>query len=201
MINQFRLKYPQGSLISELVSTKHGKYIVKVSIILNETILSTGLAGAATVEIAEDLARERALAMIDLSESQPSPHPPVIASPSSSVMEKVTEIPSITETETTPSTKKEIPSLTKIETTPSTKKEIPSLTETEIAKSYIPTPGEDGDFVSEIIAEISIQMERLAWTKEQGKDYLLKTYGKKSRHLLSDQELLEFLNYLQNQPS
>ena len=44
-------------------------------------------------------------------------------------------------------------------------------------------------------------MERLAWTKEQGKDYLLKTYGKKSRHLLSDQELLEFLNYLQNQPN
>jgi hypothetical protein len=197
MINQFRLKYPQGSLISELVSTKHGKYIVKASVILNETILCTGLAGATTVEIAEDLARERALALIDLSESQTFSHPPVIASQSSAIVEKVTQIPSITQTN--PTTKTEIPSITQTEIT--TKTEIPSITQTEITKSYIPTSGENGDFVSEIIAEISIQMERLAWTKEQGKDYLLKTYGKKSRHLLSDQELLEFLNYLQNQPN
>ena len=198
MINQFRLKYPQGSLISELVSTKHGKYIVKVLVILNETILSTGLAGAATVEIAEDLARERALALIDLSESQTSLPPSVIASQSSPIVEKVTEIPS---NQTTPTIKAEIPPISETETTPTIKAEIPPISETEITKSYTPTPGEEGDFVSEIIAEISIQMERLAWTKEQGKDYLLKTYGKKSRHLLSDQELLEFLNYLQNQPN
>jgi len=39
----------------------------------------------------------------------------------------------------------------------------------------------------------------LGWTQEEGKKYLLETYGKKSRHLLSDEELIEFLTYLQTQ--
>jgi hypothetical protein len=52
---------------------------------------------------------------------------------------------------------------------------------------------------SQIIDQTSIEMKRLEWTQEQGKKYLLETYGKKSRHLLSDHELIEFLNYLKTQ--
>lgn len=52
---------------------------------------------------------------------------------------------------------------------------------------------------SQIIDQTAIEMKRLGWTQEQGKKYLLETYGKKSRHLLSDHELIEFLNYLQTQ--
>ena len=44
-------------------------------------------------------------------------------------------------------------------------------------------------------------MKRLSWTKEQGRDYLLSTYGKRSRLHLSDPELLEFLEYLENLPN
>ncbi|NCQ41686.1 MAG: hypothetical protein GW795_07305, partial [Cyanobacteria bacterium] len=47
--------------------------------------------------------------------------------------------------------------------------------------------------------QTSIEMKRLGWTQDQGKKYLLETYGKKSRHLLSDNELIEFLNYLKTQ--
>jgi hypothetical protein len=52
---------------------------------------------------------------------------------------------------------------------------------------------------SQIIDQTSIEMKRLGWTQDQGKKYLLETYGKKSRHLLSDEELIEFLQYLQTQ--
>lgn len=52
---------------------------------------------------------------------------------------------------------------------------------------------------SQIIDQTTIEMKRLEWTQEQGKKYLLETYGKKSRHLLSDHELIEFLNYLKSQ--
>lgn len=48
------------------------------------------------------------------------------------------------------------------------------------------------------IAQIDMEMKRLGWTKDQGKDYLAKTYGRKSRQLLSDEELKEFLGYLQS---
>ncbi|TVQ42473.1 MAG: hypothetical protein EA365_15200 [Gloeocapsa sp. DLM2.Bin57] len=173
MINQFRRKYPQGSLISELVSTKHGKYVVKVTVESEGKILSTALAGDYTVELAEDQARERALAILDLS----------IVAPESPLVNFSSPPPSSAV----------IPSFP-LEDPPT----IPPRVETPPTPSPVP---ESNDFVSDTIAEINLQMERLAWTREQGKDYLLKTYGKKSRHLLSDQELVEFLNYLKSQPS
>ncbi|WP_211293304.1 hypothetical protein, partial [Brunnivagina elsteri] len=37
---------------------------------------------------------------------------------------------------------------------------------------------------SDDIAKIGVEMQRLYWTVEQGKDYLFQTYGKKSRHSL-----------------
>ena len=42
--------------------------------------------------------------------------------------------------------------------------------------------------------------ERLGWTPEQGKDYLVKTYNKRGRSLLSEEELRNFLTYLKSQP-
>ena len=42
------------------------------------------------------------------------------------------------------------------------------------------------------------ELKRLGWTSKQGQKYLLETYGKHSRKLLEDDELLEFLQYLQN---
>ncbi len=58
--------------------------------------------------------------------------------------------------------------------------------------------GEEIDF-TQIIDETTIEIKRLGWTQEQGRQYLLENYGKKSRHLLSDEELIEFLSYLKSQ--
>ncbi|BAZ28210.1 hypothetical protein NIES4074_06410 [Cylindrospermum sp. NIES-4074] len=54
--------------------------------------------------------------------------------------------------------------------------------------------------LSDVIAKTDVQIERLGWTKEQGKEHLKKTYGKLGRSLLSEEELLDFLRYLESQP-
>jgi hypothetical protein len=50
----------------------------------------------------------------------------------------------------------------------------------------------------ELIKQSDIELKRLGWTKEQGRDYLLENYGKRSRLMLTDVELLEFLQYLKS---
>ena len=45
---------------------------------------------------------------------------------------------------------------------------------------------------------ISAEMQRIGWTTQQGREHLIKTYGKRSRSQLNDDQLLEFLNYLKS---
>jgi hypothetical protein len=51
------------------------------------------------------------------------------------------------------------------------------------------------------IAKIGLEMKRLGWTTEQGRNYLKRTYGKRSRQELDDSELMDFLRYLEVQIS
>ena len=50
----------------------------------------------------------------------------------------------------------------------------------------------------EIKCLTDVEVKRLGWTTEQGRNYLNKKYGKRSRLHLTDEQLLEFLNYLQS---
>ncbi len=61
---------------------------------------------------------------------------------------------------------------------------------------------EGQDFIQydDIIAAIDLEMKRLGWTKERRREYLMENYGKRSRHSLTDRELLEFLDYLRSLP-
>jgi hypothetical protein len=54
---------------------------------------------------------------------------------------------------------------------------------------------------SQMIAMINLELKRIGWNTEKGREYLLSTYGKKSRHMLSDQELADFLEHLKSEPS
>ncbi|MEH2355354.1 hypothetical protein [Nostoc sp.] len=49
---------------------------------------------------------------------------------------------------------------------------------------------------SEVIAQTDVEMQRLGWTIDQGREHLIKNYGKRSRTLLTEVELLDFLQYL-----
>ncbi len=46
--------------------------------------------------------------------------------------------------------------------------------------------------------EIDVSMKRLGWSERQGKEYLIKRYGKSSRLHLTDGELIEFNNFLKS---
>jgi len=52
-----------------------------------------------------------------------------------------------------------------------------------------------------IIGRTNMELKRLGWTNQQGRDYLIETYGKRSRQLLTDEQLLDFLHYLESEPS
>ena len=54
--------------------------------------------------------------------------------------------------------------------------------------------------IKDVMAKTEIEIRRLGWTTQQGRNFLLQRYGKRARTLLSDEELLDFLSYLEDQP-
>jgi len=82
--------------------------------------------------------------------------------------------------------------------------EIPPVIESGIAPGSPPKltllSSDPIDF-SEVIAKSNMELKRLGWSSDQGRNYLLQTYGKRSRQLLSDEELLEFLLHLESLPT
>ncbi|MEH1916988.1 hypothetical protein [Nostoc sp.] len=48
-----------------------------------------------------------------------------------------------------------------------------------------------------LITQTDAEMQRLGWTVEQGREHLMKYCGKRSRLLLTEDELDNFLLYLQ----
>jgi hypothetical protein len=55
--------------------------------------------------------------------------------------------------------------------------------------------------LSDAIAQIGAEIERIGWNKKQGSAHLQKTYSKRTRAELTEEELLEFLSYLKSLPS
>ena len=55
--------------------------------------------------------------------------------------------------------------------------------------------------LSDVIAKTDLEMERLGWTPQQGREYLIQTYGKRGRTLLTEEELLDFLQHLESKPT
>ena len=86
---------------------------------------------------------------------------------------------------------------------PVTYEEKPSSVPTSRDITDSPTqPIETVEFdFNEIKNRTDVEIKRLGWTKEQGRDFLLQTYGKRSRLHLTDQELMDFLHYLESQPN
>jgi hypothetical protein len=267
----------QLALISELLTIDHGKYVVKVKAQIEGMTIATGLAAADRIEIAEDRARERAMAVVNLEQikitlplhqapvtseqgSTSDNGKPTLASSGtvetqihpdetpteletdSSALNQVHSEPPVTEL-TQKESRESVndssviesplfeeselnsePSLPQPETSPAnvwvedkfplTSPAYSSHPEPQVSADIpdevqTPTPSSNSaaewspsdtplDF-SDIIARTDLEMKRLGWTQAQGRNYLLQTYGKKSRHVLSDQELIEFLHYLEGQ--
>jgi hypothetical protein len=227
MLAQFQNLYPNGSIISELIEIFQGKYIVRVSIQLEGITRATGMGGAETVEAAEDQAINRALIVLGIKnipqEVTKSPSPPVTPPQIKPTLQESKPIPPANNTQsyTPPIIEEQTDTkVTKPEIFPDPEPEYPSLPEVPPSnvtpftpRSYPPSedPGVQSAIgkkkrhnepvnLSDVIAQTDVEIERLGWTPEQGKDYLFKTYGKRGRSLLSEEELRNFLTYLKSQP-
>lgn len=303
MLVQLRLQYPQSCLISELLEIKHGKYIVRALVQIEGVAIATGLGSGETVEIAEDRARERVLAILDLgakvstqvlaldTPKEPTPAipttpivaasvitPPVMATviteapqnvvapviapvmapvavvaapvvqpviqpvvPETKAPEIIAPVsiappqpkiePEIIQEASPPEETKPqlpIPTIEKIEKIEKPEKIVPLhiVPDTQPTETYsqpvvaiVPDP-EPLDFgaekeekkaksktspvaipdIKDVMAKTEIEIRRLGWTTQQGRNFLLQRYGKRARTLLSDEELLDFLSYLEDQP-
>jgi hypothetical protein len=62
-------------------------------------------------------------------------------------------------------------------------------------------PSEPTIDLSDAIAQIGAEIERIGWTKKQGSSYLQEAYGKRTRAELTETELLSFLQYLKALPA
>lgn len=300
MLAQFQARYPQSSLISDLLTIYQGKFVVRVSAQVEGVTRATGMAAAETLELAEDRARERAIAVLavdviavppnaqqqenneqsmpskapkiqlssdampqaiqinvaeaspiaqtnygtattdlndsmsvapaSLAESTPDqvipsftpksdtdeqdypnfPEPlagtgnvtniqrfPMVPTPGNQELDVVENIETISDIQ--PESSGNLPFLNNV--TPliprgySSPESTISLDET-VAQTNIVAPSEPID-LSDAIAKIDVELKNLRWTKTQERKYLERTYGKESRELLTDEQLFEFLHYLE----
>lgn len=283
LLGQFQMRYPTGSLTAELLQIHQEYFLVRAAVQVAGITMASGLASADTLEVAEDRARRRALAVLglypsELSGSALSSLP--ITMNSSNPVEFTTELGHIDPTFLTPiqyaplvdygenlsfsdeagdeatdnasslsspssaSDKllesrppsnfdlsaydepvpdepvydkyvpdkieepiaPEVPQQITPASSPSrTKRSKATSSQTDIAKPApqptSPPVDQEPIDLSDAIAQTTIEIKRLKWTEVQGRSYLQRTYGKRSRQHLSDEELLEFLEYLKQQPS
>lgn len=213
-LEKFRAQYPEGGLTADLVSLHDGQYIVRAVIAYKGGVLATGLAAHTDVTIAEDQARERAIAalIIHPTTSPQASAPPIENAPinershpsenvqltdlsSDHLSEPAEEdlgppIDIINDDPTHHPLIDEGP----IESSPPAAK--PSVA-TLALENYTHSPHPVD--LSDVMAQTSVELTRLGWTSEQGREYLERTYGRRSRHQLTDEELMSFLLHLEDQ--
>ena len=74
----------------------------------------------------------------------------------------------------------------------------------EVAPKPVVMPAAPIDYgldLSDAIAQIGMEIDRIGWTKKQGSAYLQQTYGKRTRAELTETELFGFLSYLKSMPA
>lgn len=200
MLEEFYRRYPLGQVWSELITIHEGQYLVRVVLFDRDRPLMSALAMGMSVETAEDLARERSLALflqsqppqssisVDLPDSQPSektrrdttPPQNLVSTPSISTSND-SDLPKITSTE-----KLSFPDATE-----------PYKPPVSPAKPEPPPQPEPPTDDSDLLVQTTLELRRLGWDAEQGRVYLEQTYGKRSRQQLTRPELESFLEYLQ----
>ncbi len=228
---QLRSRFPQGALISELVQVQDGQFVVRAIVQVGTTTMATGMAAAEKIEVAEDRARVRAMEVLGISPtggaatfdvpSRPMVEAPKEVEPS---LDPMAEIPLPPVEELVPEgvapkkparKKKEDPIAPALEfSVPDF--DLPEIKSEPLEFTREPVPPvadfapdfEEDDFpapepidLSDAIAQIGTEIERIGWTKKQGSTYLQDTYGKKTRAELDEDELIEFLHYLKALPS
>ncbi len=218
LIVQFRSVHPTASFITDVLTIYDDAYVVRASIHIDGQCLATGLSSAVVVEQAEDQAQWRALRSLGF--QLPFPQSDTAVNTSTQPTEFDRYLPSdLTNSHPSNGDAQNIsaqPSPTQPVDLPDRSSLSPSVgTDSAISPSSAhpqrpaptpklhPTPATafpvDNFDRSDDIAKILVEMKRIGWSREQGRDHLRKVYGKETRQELSDEELLDFLSFLESQ--
>ncbi len=207
MVHTFRERYPTGGILTDLLRVEQGLFVVRAEVRVDDrTILATGLAAAADLEKAEERAIERALEHLGM-----QTRPRTNWSPESSLTsERKIESEPIrrslngsfkgSDISSSFSLSEELDNLEPDSSAPIAPS---SSSPSRLNKSFpkdLPEQEVSMD-LSELIAQTNVEMKRIGWMAKQGQDYLQRTFGKRSRQQLDDDELAEFLEFLKNQPT
>jgi hypothetical protein len=215
MFDRFRQKYPQGSITSSLIQIHNDRYIVSVSIKVDGVILATTLAADEQIQVAEAQATAQALQTLSIDEpatwrmpsavtelSLTQPQPAQISSPLKDIPAAVA---TVEPSSVVPGMEISQPSDTNdliVEPEPqlvNSHKKVAIVQEDATAATYDVVSDEQLLSVTDMIPLINMELKRLAWSREKGRDCIIELYNKRSSSLLSDQELLGLLRYLQAQ--
>ncbi|MGA7952281.1 MAG: hypothetical protein WCA07_02060 [Gloeobacterales cyanobacterium] len=197
MVHTFRERYPTGGILTDLLRVEQGLFVVRAEIRVDDrTILATGLAAAADLEEAEERAIERAfehLATQTRTRTSWSPEP--LSSERIIESERPRRFLNGSlrgaDVGASHSLSEELDNLDLSGTVaPST----PQLNK-NFTESSVPID------LAELIAQTNVEMKRIGWMAKQGQDYLQRTFGKRSRQQLDEEELAEFLEFLKSQPT
>ena len=212
-LQKFRSQYPEGCLTADLVSMHDGQYVVRATIVLQEKTLATGLAASADVQIAEDRARDRAIAALGIATDKPQPAEERPHVSDSQPTNAQNELDAAHATDSPPP----VNGLAEITALPVTVSDTAIADDLgppidDIADEPVAAPSSAANRaleslsnsthpvdLSDVIAQTDVELTRLGWTSAQGREYLEKTYGKRSRTQLTDEELMSFLLYLEEQ--
>lgn len=200
MYSQFRTQYPLGSLTSELLHMQQGHYVVRAVVQVGEVTLATGLSAAETVEQAEDQARSRALVVLGIESGyahllDPPESPPAQLNPAAQDNELELSLSG-----QPPAWEDPVELASELLDPEPVAAPKARNGRRRSTKKTSPPPAADPIDLSDVIAQTDVELKRLGWTNTQGRQYLEKTYSKRSRQQLTDEELLEFLQTLQDLP-
>jgi hypothetical protein len=211
MLQLLRAVYPQSCLITEIVSVEGGNYIIRALAQIEGVTIATGFAVSSDLEIAQDKALERVLKILGVEVNSVSELPLPIGDRTG---DNGKNLPALNHNLTdqtafhslTPNDLPLDPSATTaslsevaIDSAPKavTSNLVTDQSPVKPSVTTLPTQSLDNSYLQ---TQILMEMERLGWTTQQGRDYLEAKYGKKTRKALSDAEVLEFCTYLQSLP-
>ena len=237
MFAQFRSQYPQGRIQTEMLPKIDGLHAFRAIVSQGDAIMGTATAVDSDLEIAEDRAVKRALAIAGISFDNAfdnsyggyTPRLTQVSRETSTVNslpsanlnvlgEAIADSRPITHTTHTIQSEREpdyASDYTSTEYVPEASfnyapKENPTPIHSSVPSSVNPSPinnslppqiAPEPLDMSDAISKIDVEMERLSWTKTQGRDYLVRTFDKKSRQQLTNDELLQFLSHLKSLPT
>jgi hypothetical protein len=205
VFSQFRSQYPQGSIVTEMLSKVDGLHTFRVTIKDNDVILTTATATDSDLESAEDRAIKRALTILGITfESSygiqatlmPQITQPLLKTAIKSAEEILEPIRESLKESINESINEPIDQIINYE---ANKKYSEKYETASIKPPKIEQLKQEPIDLSNQLSQIMVEMERIGWTKQQGKDHLQHKYKKNSRDQLSASEVFDFLEYLKSQ--